>query len=659
MGYAFISYSSKNQSAADSMRELLKKNSIETWMAPYDIPIGSRYGQVINQAIKECACFVLLLTEHSQNSIWVPKEVERALNYGKPIIPIQLEQIKLNDEFELYISTNQIVAIQKIDESEPLMEKILATVLNLCGTTNGAVSSSQSGEKTASKKQTDTKRKPSAPVTVAERLRATIKASASADAQSEGAERLGRNLAEALQAFKIDATVDDYDIGPRLIRYYVTPARGVSATKISRLKDDLKLALQTESLRIEIPIPGTNKIGIELPRRNPKWVRLLDVMKNDEIARSTTTVALGSAIDGELIYKDAKDFPHLIVAGAVGMGKSVFINSLVISILAHATPDEIRFILIDPRRIEFNNYHQLPHLLCPVVNDTKGAINALKYAENEMTRRYERMTLAKVRSIDAYNEYAKDNGLKQLPRIFIIIDELAELMLVDKKTIEGYVLTIAQKARLAGIHLILGTARPSVDVLTGLIKANIPSRVTFKTACVVDSMTAIDKAGAEELLHNGDMLYVDMARSPIRLQSLTVTDTEVKSFIDTLKSVYENTVYDNDALKEIMRDEDENTVSSSLDAREEDSAGIYDIYVRGLLQDETFLKCVDALIENGTAAISWLQRKMLIGYSKAASYFDAMEHLGIIEKSKGAKPRAVLMTKEAWRSKLKELTDFN
>ncbi len=600
MGYAFISYSTKNQSTADSLRVLLNSNGIDTWMAPYDIPVGSNYLKVLNKAIGECSCLVLLLTDHAQNSPWVPKEVATAITERKPIIPVQTENITLNDEFEILLSTNQIVAVQKIDTSDARMKHIINTISTHCnGSAPQAIESKPSDN------------------SVAARLRAAIKSFADADIVAEGIDEISKKLEREFSNAKIPVLIEGYEIGLRFIRFRIKPYPNVSLSKIRAFIDDLQLVFETRSICAQLPIPGTKLIGIDIPRRNPKWVRLLDVIKDDKIVKNSTTVAMGASFDGTILFKDAKDFPHLLISGASGSGKSVFINSLIMSILSHATPDDIRLILVDTKRVEFDEYMTLPHLLCPIVQNTKSAINALQYANNEMNRRYEMFMNANVKGLDAYNEYANKEGIKQLPRIFIFVDEFADLMLVDKARIESYILIIAQKARAAGIHLILSTQRPSVDILTGSIKANIPSRVVFRVSSIVDSMVALGHSGAEKLLGHGDMLlYYNNSCEVQRLQAPLVTITELRSFIDALSSIYAGVSYDTTALNEI----------SGIDEKENSEAECEDI-----IKDECFLEAIDVVRDTGILSTSQLQRKLMIGYTRATKFIDEMKRLEIVE----------------------------
>lgn len=648
MGYAFISYSTKNQSPADSMRAVLNKRGIETWMAPYDIPIGSRYAQVINQAVKDCSCFVLLLTDAAQNSVWVAKEVERAINYKRVIIPIQLESIQLNDEFELYISSNQIVAVQKIDDSEPVMKRIVDTIEYHCGKAQTASKkgSEASGEGKVKKiKSNSAKATATATKTVAPKTKSTTQDAddnrvvyhgVSADDLAEASNLSGR-LHDALSSFGISAKVTDVERGPRVTRYSIVPKKGVSVTKILRLEDDIALALAAESVRIEAPIPGRNAIGIEIPNKKPSIVYLRELTESQSFTqeKSKTTICLGKDVCGNSVFSDIASLPHLLIAGATGTGKSVCMHAMIASIISKATPEDVKLLLLDPKKVEFFPYSELPHLLCPVITDTPKAAKALEWVISEMNRRYELIQAISVRNIDAYNEKTVENPAlgDKLPRIVIFIDELNDLMILARDPVENYIMAIAQKARSAGIHIVIGTQRPSVNVITGVIKANIPSRISFKLTSGVDSRTVLDRTGAEKLLSSGDMLFADgKSAGPIRVQGAFISEKEIDGLVKTAIGTHGKASYNTACTSFLSRE--------NSDEREEIQPEEYEIF-----RDEKFIECMKMTVENRSASISWLQRKLSIGFSKAAKYIDTMIKIGLLnENQNGLRAREALWT---------------
>jgi S-DNA-T family DNA segregation ATPase FtsK/SpoIIIE len=370
-------------------------------------------------------------------------------------------------------------------------------------------------------------------------------------------------------------------------------------------------------------------------------------------AKSPATCAVGKSISGENVYIDIAKMPHLLVAGATGMGKSVCINAILISMLYKARPDEVKLILVDPKKVEFNVYNGIPHLLIPVVTDPKQAAGALMWAVEQMEKRYDMIEKLCVRNIEAYNAKVKENPAlgEPMPKIVIVIDELNDLMIQVRDPVENLIMSIAQKARAAGIHLIIGTQRPSVNVITGVIKANIPSRISCKVSASVDSRTILERAGAEKLLNNGDMLFHPVGLSdPIRVQGAFVTDAEVEAVMEALKKQNKGNSYDEQAIEDINRAAKKCSKKKDSDFDEDDgddeSAG------EGYLNDQKFLDAVDVAIKNQKIATSLIQRKLSIGYGKAAKYIDVMESLGIVGEANGPKPREVLITMDEWHEML-------
>lgn len=432
-------------------------------------------------------------------------------------------------------------------------------------------------------------------------------------------------LNETLKAFNVEATVSEWTIGPTVTQFELTLGRGVKVNKITNLTDDLKLALAAKDIRIEAPIPGKSTVGIEIPNKTSRPVMLSEVLRSEkfQVASSPLTIALGVDLFGEPQITDIKKMPHGLIAGATGSGKSVFINSLLVSLLYKATPTEVKLLLIDPKAVEMAPYHDLPHLLAPVISDPQAAAAALKWLVNEMEERYQRLAAAGSRNIEVYNEKAKQAGeySLQLPYIVVIIDELADLMMVASSEVQDHIARITQKARAAGIHLIVATQRPSVDIITGTIKNNIPTRIAFMVASQVDSRTILDTAGAERLLGRGDMLYLgNGASQPLRLQGTYIED-EVERITDFVRqSGRPKYAFDPDGLKQRVLESEK--------------------------QDELLPRVLDYLVNEETISTSKLQRVFSIGYNRAASIIDTLESKQYISPAHGAKPRKVFLTQE-------------
>ena len=467
-------------------------------------------------------------------------------------------------------------------------------------------------------------------------------------------------LIDTLASFRVTASIKSVDHGPRITRYEVVPARGVKVSAVTNLFDDIALALAADGIRMEAPIPGKSAIGFEIPNKKPSTVYLRDLLETDDfaIAQSKTYVAIGKDVTGAPVFGDIAKMPHLLVAGATGMGKSVCINSILISMLYKARPDEVKFIMIDPKKVEFQVYNGIPHLLVPVVTDPKQAAGALSWAVEQMEKRYEMIEKLDVRNIEAYNaEVARDPSLgAPMPKIVIVIDELNDLMIQVRDPVENLIMSIAQKARAAGIHLIIGTQRPSVNVITGVIKANIPSRIACKVSSNVDSRTIIEQAGAEKLLNNGDMLFWPVGKpKPIRVQGAFVSDGEVKDIIAYLKAQTKGDAYDSVAIEEINRAAQKCVKKKDSDFDRADSDGD-DSDGLGYLNNQKFLDAVELAISQEKISTSLIQRKIGLGYGKAAKFIDIMESLGIVGEPNGQKPREVLLSRDEWHEKLSRLS---
>ena len=448
-------------------------------------------------------------------------------------------------------------------------------------------------------------------------------------------------LEDALKSFGIVAEVKNITHGPAITRFELTLQTGTKVSRVTQLENDIKLAMAAVSIRIEAPIPGKSAIGIEIPNDKPTAVHLRGLVETKEFRASTPlTVALGRDIPGRPIYCDLAKMPHLMIAGSTGSGKSVCINSILTSILVHSSPKDVRMILVDPKVVELAVYNGIPHLIMPVITEPKKAAAALNWAVVEMQRRYKLFAEGQVRNISGFNEkYANDPTVEHLPFIVLVIDELAELMSVAAKEVELYISRLAALARAAGIHLLIATQRPSVDVITGVIKANIGSRIAFAVTSGVDSKTILDHVGAEKLLGKGDMLYAPMsAPQPVRGQGAFLKDEEVEVVVEYLKNKY-GSMYDEDIINEIDRT-----------AEGAENGGITDGMQGGGSGDSSdlFEQAVETVIENGSASVSVLQRRLGIGYPRAARLIDELEKKQIIGPFEGSKPRKILVTKTEW-----------
>ena len=450
-----------------------------------------------------------------------------------------------------------------------------------------------------------------------------------------------RILQQTLESFHVNAKVVSTCHGPAVTRYDLEPAPGVKVSKITNLAEDIALQMATSSVRIE-PVPGKAAIGIEIPNRTLEGVQLREVLENPEFqeAASKLTVGLGMDISGHAIFADIGKMPHLLVAGATGSGKSVCINTLISSILFKATPDEVKFILIDPKMVELSNYNGIPHLMVPVVTDPKKASSVLNWAVQEMEKRYSIFANHGVRDIKTFNRRYPE---ERIPFIIIVIDELADLMMVSPRDVEDAICRILQKARAAGIHMILATQRPSVNVITGIIKANLPSRISFAVSSQVDSRTILDRGGAETLLGKGDMLFSPQgAAKPIRVQGAFISDEEVEMLLDYIRAQGQE-INENEELIDFMESE-----ATENDSTEDDGVQIK--------QDQLLPDAVELVMSTGQASSSNIQRRLGVGYTRAARLVDTMEELRIIGPSAGGnKPREILMTEEQAKELVKSI----
>lgn len=448
-----------------------------------------------------------------------------------------------------------------------------------------------------------------------------------------------RKLLSTLHDFGVEATMLGVSAGPNVTRYELQPHAGVKVSKITSLSDDIALSLAATQIRIEAPIPGKAAVGIEIPNQSSGTVFIRELLECEDFAnaKSSLTVALGKDISGKNIYADLSKMPHLLIAGATGSGKSVCINSILMSLLYKASPEEVKLIMIDPKVVELGVYNSIPHLFVPVVTNPKKAAGALQWACSEMDRRYNLFQAANVREINSYNEYVEtheeNEELQTLPKIVVVIDELADLMMVAAKEVEDHICRLCQKARAAGIFLIIATQRPSVDVVTGLIKANVPSRIAFAVSSGVDSRVIMDAVGAEKLLGRGDMLYRPIgANKPHRIQGCFVSDEEVEKVVGFIKKNAGETSYDESAIQRI-----DEMASGGKGGAAPENGGEGD-------EDEMLMPAIACVVEAGMASTSFLQRRLKLGYSRAARLIDLMEEKGIVGPFEGSKPRAVKMT---------------
>ena len=431
-------------------------------------------------------------------------------------------------------------------------------------------------------------------------------------------------LEKTLADFGVEAKVNQVTVGPTITRYEIQPSPGVKVSKIVNLTDDIALSLAARSIRMEAPIPGKSAIGIEVPNETPLMVGLREVFESEEFKKfdSPLAMALGKDISGKPVIGDIGKMPHLLIAGSTGSGKSVCVNTLISSILYKARPDEVKLLLIDPKVVELANYNGIPHLLIPVVTDPKKAANALNWAVVEMNKRYKMFAENGVKDITSYNEKCEE----KLPKIVIIIDELADLMMASANDVEDYICRLAQMARAAGMHLIVATQRPSVDVITGVIKANIPSRIAFAVSSQTDSRTILDMGGAEKLLGKGDMLFYPLGASkPVRLQGAFISENESQNVIDFVKS----------QVKEEVKYE-ENIMDTISKVNMEKSSD----------EDDLLSEAIEFVVESGQGSASMLQRKFKIGFNRAARLIDSMEERCIVGPNEESKPRKVLMSKQ-------------
>lgn len=471
-----------------------------------------------------------------------------------------------------------------------------------------------------------------------------VERKASAEDTAIESEKNSQTLVETLRSFGVATRIVGISRGPSVTRYELQPAAGVKVSKITSLADDIALNLAASGVRIEAPIPGKAAVGIEIANKQCETVYIRELIDSDEFrnAKGKLCFPVGRDIDGKIIIGDISKMPHILIAGTTGSGKSVFTNSIIMSILYNASPDEVKLILVDPKQVEFPVYNGIPHLLIPVVTDAKKAAGALNQAVTEMLRRYSVFADNGVRDLKDYNKLAEESeNLKPLPQMVIVVDELADLMMAAPKDVENSICRLAQLARAAGMHLIVATQSPRVDIVTGLIKANIPSRVALKVSNQIDSRVILDEGGAEDLLGNGDLLYKPVGQSkPTRIQGSFVATDEIKRVVEYLKAQKEAT-YDEEF--ERAADKAAEDLSSKKDKPSSD-----DSEAKTNSNDDMTERAIEAVVEAGQASTSFLQRRLKLGYARAARTMDELEAMGIVGPADGVKPRQVLMTKAQW-----------
>jgi S-DNA-T family DNA segregation ATPase FtsK/SpoIIIE len=460
--------------------------------------------------------------------------------------------------------------------------------------------------------------------------RAVLRTSPEKPASSgETAARVADLLVQTLSHFGIDANVIGQISGPRVTRYELQLAPGTKVSKVAALKDDLSYALATTEIRILAPIPGKQAVGVELPNLSPNLVTLGDIFDELPATASPLSVWLGKDISGAAVWADLARMPHLLIAGTTGSGKSGCINALLTSILLRATPDEVRMILIDPKRIELNHYESIPHLLTPVVSSPKEASAVLANCTAEMERRYERLASVRARNLNEANRAFRQRGEATIPYLLVVIDELADLMMIAPQAVEDAVIRLAQKSRAVGIHLVLATQRPSVDVITGMIKANVPSRIAFAVSSMTDSRVILDQGGAESLLGQGDMLFKPLGTSRLqRVQGAYVSEEEIALVVQQTRQREQEL---DEAYLEVPE-------VFAADAGDEDGHGDFDPDDDPLLD-----KAIEIVVQTQTASVSLLQRRLRVGYTRAGRLVDMLERRGIISGYEGSKPRRVLI----------------
>ena len=572
---------------------------------------------------------------------FVPINVDRAPDDDRMII----DELVGNEKKRVVKHDKE--AVETVAGGEPAPQVNLDDIIRNANKASGA---KQSGE-SASKKSSVKVEKDSAGEikAIREYVKPPVSCLSTADNSSamnyeDELKMNAKKLVSTLESFGVSTKIVDICRGPSVTRYELQPAAGVKISKITGLSDDIALALASTGVRIEAPIPNKSAVGIEVPNRHRATVSLREIVdtQNFQKAKSKLNVALGKDIAGNIICADIAKMPHLLIAGTTGSGKSVCLNSMIISLLYNATPDEVKLVMIDPKQVEFITYNGIPHLLVPVVSDPRKAAGALGWAVTEMLQRYKMFSEKNVRDIKGYNKLAStSDDIEPLPQIVIFIDELSDLMMVAPNEVEDSICRLAQMARAAGMHLVIATQRPSVNVITGIIKANIPSRIALSVSSQIDSRTIIDTAGAEKLLGNGDMLFNPVGvNKPVRVQGCFVSDSEVEDVVRFIKTNSDEKEYDAEVIKEIDR---QSVIQPKKGSASSSGEGSDDADT-----DENIPRAIEVVVEAQMASTTLLQKKLKLGYARASRIIDELEERGIIGPFEGSKPRKVLISKQQW-----------
>ena len=652
--YIFVSYAHRDTKLVLPIITALQDNGFRIW---YDngIEAGTEWPESIAEHIENCAVALLFISENALESQNCRREINFAISEGREILAIYLSDVKMTSGMKMQLGTVQAMFYNRFNSMESFMLSLCETrLLQPCrsGYTKGV------GEKTAAKKtaapkatqkkNTDTESDGGFSMANAS-YQLNVSDDTNLDELSKEINECAEKIIDILSSFKINASITGVDRGPRITRYELTLAPNVSVRKIINIEDDIALNLRVSGVRIVAPIPGKSAVGIEVPNKQADLVRFSEIIASEEYKSMTsdTAVCIGVDVAGNPIFGDVKKFPHLLLCGTTGMGKSVFLHTMILSILEKAKPEEVKLLLIDPKKVEFLSYSAMPHLYMPIVTEAREAVGTLYFLLDEVQRRFELLLSNGMRSIDQYNSAQKANPAigPYMPRLVVVIDELADLMMFSRKHVEECIMQLAQKARAAGIHLILATQRPRTDVITGVIKANIPTRICFAVASQVDSRIALDTSGAEKLLGRGDMLYLtNVLSSPIRVQGAYVSDKEIKEAVDLKFWLFGSARYDAKASAAA-----EEAAERIFGPKNDENARV------GMLHDLKFRNAVEIVINEKACSASLLQRRMSIGYAKAAKYIDAMEEIGIVGPHDGAKPRKVLFDMTQWLLFLKSV----
>ena len=573
------------------------------------------------------------------NSIKSRKNKSLADDYGIDI-PLESDSLIQSEQYTPAFPENE-AEVHGLSEPETVQSEEQFTDFDLDSLIDKAVKSKSEKMKNASAFETvadeEREQKPDYKLPSLELLAKPVTNGNNEDAAAEMREKADI-IVNTLKSFNVEVKIRDIFRGPSITRYEVQPGVGIQIKKIKNLEDDIALSLAAQGVRIEAPVPGKSVVGIEVPNLNKDTVTIREMLSSDEFRnnKSKLTFAVGKDIAGNTILGDVAKMPHVIIAGTTGSGKSVCTRSIIMSILYNAKPNEVRFILIDPKIVEFKVFEGIPHLLIPIVTDAKKAAGALNWAVNEMMKRYRTFADASVNDLKSYNVYAQENGLEPMAQIVIFIDELADMMLVAKNEVENYICRLAQMGRASGMHLVVATQRPTTDVITGLIKANIPSRIALSVMSQIDSRTIIDQPGADKLLGNGDMLYLPIGTTkPVRVQGCFASNKDINETLSYIKSQCE-CMYDDSIVDAVENFVPQGKGSSNDDISDGAVAGSDEDYI---------LKAMEVAVNNGQISTSMLQRKLKLGYARAARIVDELEERGVVGQSEGAKPRKVLMSR--------------